>query len=615
MTTDPTAPLIRDLLPSDASKLHALLCAEHDDRAGQLGSRWWRILRDAYQSTGPFMRSVDAVSTRLGGPGNSDTGRIGGSLGRETYLTPFRRESAEAFTARADRSAYTNHVAPVIDIYHGHLVRRRPERASTVDAVNVWWADADGRGHDVGEWVAGVALRAQLNGWCAVLVDRPDSPDPTVARRTAATTLDPGEIRDWQVGLDGRLDWVRIVSEWEETDPATGEEVEYLEASIWTRTEWARVRMVEGEGEQWTEVGRWGGVHSVGRVPVAVLRWQEQLDPRALYGLSQVQGVVPLALALYQNESELTDHLANANFALLLVQSDDPDALTNLAIGTNNGMRYGTNEAAPQFSSPGADVAMQYALRSEQLRAAIYTAAKMEPPGAKADGGDAASGIARAYDFSQTDAGLQTFARQLERFEFECASLVVAWDTLGDATKIAAATAATKIAYPQRFDAAGIRDDLSAMFAVLSNDVRPQMPPAVVREARLGIARGLLPEATTDVEGEYTAEVAAMYERDAAALAAAPAAAAAAEAAAAMDALPAAEPGALTTATPSGRYAIGDRVRVKGTPHMPGQTAGAVAEVKGGAYGIRFDAMPDTVHRWYVADELAPDGPPSAARM
>ena len=88
---------------------------------------------------------------------------------------------------------------------------------------------------------------------------------------------------------------------------------------------------------------------------------------------------------------------------------------------------------------------------------------------------------------------------------------------------IAAASTATKIAYPQRFDAAGIRDDLSAMFAVLDDKVRPQMPPAVVREARLGIARGLLPEATADVESEYTAEAAAMYERDAATLAAAPA--------------------------------------------------------------------------------------------
>ena len=513
MATDPTPPRLVDTLPTDASALSTLLLREHDDRGGQLGARWWRILCDAYQSTGPFMRSVDAVNTRAGGPGNYDTGVTGTGTARETYLTPFRRESPEAFAARANRSAYTNHVAPVIDVYHGHFVRRRPERTTTDAAIAAWHADADGQGHDVGEWIAGVALRAQLNGWCAVLIDRPDSADPTVARRTAAATLDPGEVRDWQVGLDGRLDWVRIVSEWEETDPATGEEVEYLEASLWTRTEWARVRMVE-RNEQWEEVERAGGAHDLGRVPVAILRWQEQLTPRARYGLSQVQGVVSLALALYQNESELADHLANCNFSPLAVQSDDPNALANLVIGANNGLRYGTNEAAPSFISPGADVAMQYALRSEQLRAAIYTAAKMEPPGAKATGGDAASGIAKAYDFSQTDAGLQTFARQVERFEYECAAIVAAWAYPGDAAKVAAAVAATKVAYPQRFDAAGIRDDLGAMFAALDDKVRPQMPPAVLREARAGIARGLFPEATADVEAAFLAEIAAMYERE-----------------------------------------------------------------------------------------------------
>lgn len=516
MTTDPTPTLLRDRLPSDAGDLHALLLTEHADRAGQLGEAWWRVVRDAYEGTGGFMRSVAAASTSIGGASNTETGR--GALPRGTYLTPFRRESVEAFTARANRSAYTNHVAPVIDVYHGHLVRRRAERVSAIAAINAWWADADGRGHDVGEWVAVVALRAQLIGWCAVLIDRPDTED-TSAVRTTATALDPGELRDWHMGLDGRLEWCRIVSQWCERDPATGEDVEYLEATIWTRTEWARVRMVEGEREQWSEVERTGAVHSLGRVPIAVLRWQEQVRPRSLYGLSQVQGVVPLALALYANESELTDHLSNANFALLAVNGE-PDALTNLAIGTNNGMTYPVGTNPPAFISPGADVAMQYALRAEQLRAAIYTAAKMEPPGAKADGGDAASGIARAYDFSQTDAGLQTFARQLTRFEHECVAIVAAWSAPANATPVAvaalvaAATDATTITYPTRFDAAGIRDDLGAMFAALDDKVRAQMPPAVVREARLGIARGLFPEVAPSVEAEYAAEIATMYARE-----------------------------------------------------------------------------------------------------
>ena len=540
--TAPSLPPLAASLPVVATDLHALVMREHPDRDGQLGRAWWQILRDGYQGTGGFMRSVDAVASGNGGAGNSEGGSY--ARGRSTYLTPFRRESADAFTARANRSAYTNHIAPVIDVYHGHLVRRRPTRVATVDRVTAWWRDVDGRGHDADEWLGGVSHRAQLYGWCAVLVDRDRE-----GLRTTATALDPGELRDWQIGHDGSLDWCRLVSEWCDRDPATGAEVRVVEATMWTRHEWARVRLESIAADQWREVDRDGAEHSLGRVPVAILRWQEQLSPRALYGLSQVQGVLPLVLALYNNDSELTDHLAGANFALLAIQSDDAEALNNLAIGTNGGVRYGTQEAAPLFVSPDASVALQYALNGERLTAAIYTAAKIEKPGATPTGGDAASGIAKAYDFSQTDAGLQTFARQLTRFEYELVALFAVWDANGDPSKVAAAIAATTITYPVRFDAAGIQSDLGAQFAVLADEMRSQLPPALVREARLAVARGILPEASPAVEAVISAEIAAMYARDTAMIAAADASReAAADVADALDALPLAAPGALTTA-------------------------------------------------------------------
>lgn len=553
MTIDPTVPLLVDMLPRDSRELYKALTRANDDRDEGLGCDWWRILRDAYQGTGGFARSVASVSTRYGGTGNTDLGWTAATgFARDTYLTPFSRESARNFNARAARSAYQNHVAPVVDVYHGHLVRRAPRRESTSPVVAEWWTDVDGAGHDIGEWVASAALRAQLYGWCAVLVDRPDVADGPV--RTTVTALEPEELYDWQIGRDGRFDWVRIVSEICETDPATGVEVEYLEASIWTRAEWARVRMVEreGEGESYDEVSRTGGRHGLGHVPVRVLRWQEQLDRGELYGLSQVQGVLPLTLALFGNESELADHLASSNFALLAFNGTAEEA-AGVVLGSSNGITYAEGRNAPSFISPGSEVAMQYTLRSEQLVAAIYTAAKVERPGAQQTPGDAASGIARAYDFAQTDAVLQTFARQLARFEYELVETVAAWDALGSAEKVAAAKAATTIVYPTRYDAAGIRDDLGAMFAALDDKVRAQLPPTVIREARMGIARGLFPEASPAVEASTAAEVEGMYLADVAAMGAAhpdPAVGGAAAAADAMAALPLADAGALTTATP-----------------------------------------------------------------
>lgn len=50
-------------------------------------------------------------------------------------------------------------------------------------------------------------------------------------------------------------------------------------------------------------------------------------------------------------------------------------------------------------------------------------------------------------------------------------------------------------------------------------------------------------------------------------------------------------------------FRLGDRVKVKGTPHMPGQRLGRIGKVHGNAYGIFFDGM-RKIHLWYVAEEL-----------
>jgi hypothetical protein len=62
-------------------------------------------------------------------------------------------------------------------------------------------------------------------------------------------------------------------------------------------------------------------------------------------------------------------------------------------------------------------------------------------------------------------------------------------------------------------------------------------------------------------------------------------------------------------------FAVGDRVTVKGKPHMPGQKSGVVREVNdSAAYGIVFDGM-SGVHRWYVGDELVADSKRSDSRL
>lgn len=52
------------------------------------------------------------------------------------------------------------------------------------------------------------------------------------------------------------------------------------------------------------------------------------------------------------------------------------------------------------------------------------------------------------------------------------------------------------------------------------------------------------------------------------------------------------------------KFKVGDRVRVKGEPHMKGQKTGTVEIVSDETpYGIKFDGT-DMVHKWYVDSEI-----------
>lgn len=502
------ADTLRSLAP-DA--LRALVDRTHEECSGHLGESWWRLVREAYEHGASFRAPLTPDTTTEG------EASYASSLytSRETYLQRFPREHWQVFQRRVRSSTYENHVSPVVDIYHGHLTRRPPQRTSSSEAVSAWWQNADARGRDVQTFIEDGLKRAQLFGWAACLFDRARGDGARGDVRTVAQWIAPEEVRDWQIAPDGSLDWIRIVSERCERDPVTDAEVEVYDCTVWTRTEWARVVLREA-GERYEVAMVDGAEHGLGRVPVAVLRWQPTLA-QGLYGLSQVGDVVPLVLALFNRRSELTHHLRSAVFALLCVQSDDPDVFAKLKLGTNNGVRYATGTNAPSFIAPPADVAATLRDECESLKAAIYVAAKVERPKADASGGDAASGIARAYDFAATEAALLGAVRQLESWEYEAAAIVALWDAapVGDPGRVTADTvAATSIAYPRAFDAAGLARDIAAAFDLLDPVRVEQMLPHTRRAARVRIARALEPDATPADEAEIALEAETLYQRE-----------------------------------------------------------------------------------------------------
>lgn len=574
-SADNTSPLLASLqmlAARGASTLVEKLSAKNEALLGDFGSDWFQLVRDAYEGTGGFRAAT--IAAQIGqwyGPGSYERGPLL-AITRKTYLTQFPREEQLEFSRRVASSAYLNLVAPIVDTYSGHLAKRPAKRQTDSDSIRAWWDCTDDAGRKVDAWMSVGIQRAQLYGWAVALFDR--DRDPRASRdtvQTRATWVSPEEILDWCVGDDGDLEWIRFGSVLTESDPITGDTVTRKTFTLWTEMEWTCATVATTDGHDVIERID-GDVHGLGRVPVAVLRWRPSLDPRALMGISQVSDVVPLALALFNTESQLTHHLANAVFAILAVQSDTPNALENTKLGVSNGMVYPTGCAAPSFIAAPESVSMQLQVRADQIIDAIYQAAKIERPKASAAGGDVASGIARTYDFQQTEAALQAFVGRIVAFEQECAAIVATWDAApvssdyesakDIAEEIGRAVAEhTRIEYPTRFDVRGLQDELGAQFAVLTDAVRAQLPPVAVKHARETIALGLNPQATTAEEQTIRDECAEMYARDAAALTSPPAptvatladahAAGHAEMAAAIEQLSPAADGALVAHPPA----------------------------------------------------------------
>lgn len=509
-------PLADTFNTSDPAALKAQLERRHDDAEGDFGAAWWKLVRASYEHGEGFRASLAPDDTTQGEASYVTSPAL---RSRTSYLRRFPREHIDTYNRRIASSTYENHVAPIVDVYNGHLTRRPPQRSTTVAAVSAWWQRADAAGRDVQAFVEDGLKRAQLYGWSACLFDRPAGEFARAEVATTAQWLEPEEVLDWQHGRDGALDWVRLGTERRERDPVTGAKVEVYDYTIWTRTEWARVVLRE-EGERYTVDLVDGAEHGLGRVPLAVLYWQRPLS-RCLYGISQVNDVVPLTLALFNRRSELTHHIRSAVFALLTVQSDDPKVFDSLKLGTNNGLRYATNTNAPSFIAPPADIAATIAAECDGLKSSIYEAAKIERPRASASGGDVASGVARAYDFAATEAALLSAVTNLATWEYEAAALVALWDAapVADAVVVVTRTTAeTTIAYPASFDAAGLARDLGAALDALDPTRVGQMLPSTRRTARVRLARALAPDATPDEAKAIEDEAATLYRTELAAL-------------------------------------------------------------------------------------------------
>ncbi|MCC6649091.1 MAG: hypothetical protein IT374_26420 [Polyangiaceae bacterium] len=396
----------------------------------------------------------------------------------ETYLDRFPRETPKKFDGRKQVAHYPGYVRTLTDLKLSFLLRKPFDRAGD-DAWADWYDDTDGAGTTWRELLPSIVLRAAVLGWCPCLVDAPRGPSgggtiSTAQARAAGIAsprlipLFPANIVDWQLGTDGQLDWVKIRTDSHERDSWRDELTPVETYTVWTRTVWSRWTVRTRDGNASASEDEAGVPHSWGRVPLAILRHSPSPDD-ALRGIPMHADVAILARRLFNLLSERDESLRGQVFALLTQAQDfkgsvpDPTraaAGTTAPIGTTNVIEYHHEWPAPAFIAPPASVIATYNDVITATVTELYRLARAEFSRGVAS---ATSGVARAYEFAQTNRAIHDFALQVSRWWEDVLDLTGITLGLGDTVRDGA-----RITPPESFDVEDLQGEIDQATAALA---------------------------------------------------------------------------------------------------------------------------------------------------
>jgi hypothetical protein len=396
---------------------------------------WHRFLLDAVCGTGGFRGNVgptaisylgwaaeayarDATSSHVA-PHSLDS--------RRTYLDQFPREDDKKFSKRIDVSYYVNYTGPLGEIFLAYVNKEEMNRDEVGEgALSEWMEDVDGKGNDWDmQQRTVVRARAALLGWCPVMLDKPVAPsgeEMSVARaaelgiKLRSIPLFPCNVLDWMQSEDGTVTAVKIRTDhWVRDDllsPAKREE----HYAMWYADRVVRqVITVDHEGKE--SLGQEDEVkHGFGVVPFVSFRAANPAEDTEIRGPSIIGDIATVNKRIYNLDSEGDDHIRGQVFAVLAIPVEDPSLpLGELILGNDNSIKiWQESRQQLHYAAPPASVAATIEKRREVLVRELYRIARLEyakPTGVTT------SGIARAYEFEQTNRKLGDIAASYARCE------------------------------------------------------------------------------------------------------------------------------------------------------------------------------------------------------
>lgn len=447
---------------------------------------YWNFLLNSYEG------GLDYTNAGLKEALGNQTDKLvqitlnGEPLGNQTNLSgnlfKHKKERADDFAKRIQQSFYYNFCAPVIDIYTNHLFKDavNADYGSIENFVKMRESNIDRQDSSIGEFRKEIATLAQIYGHCYVLVDMPkDDGEITMADKVDKDKFPyfnifrPQSLLNWALDEFGQPYWVLLVEAVDSTiDPLiyNKDKTRTCQYKLWTRTSWHKF------DQEFNLVSE--GVHGLKRVPITAFYNKKSRKQKGFLGISEIQDISFISREIYNSLSELKQILRDQTFAFLAVQGKTTD-YDETVLGITKGMIYPEGANVPQYVSPPPANAEVYFKHIDRNVQKIFQIAKLEG-GSGEGGGDEAvqkSGIAKAWDFNQTNSALNLKANNMNDAEVKIWETFARWE---------GKEFDGSIEYPQEFSIQSVNQDLDEaekmMKLTLGTEVDNAVKEAIIKK-------------------------------------------------------------------------------------------------------------------------------------
>ncbi len=452
---------------------------------------WVRYLLDAYGGTGgisgrieqPALSSLGWVADVYGtgsGFGGVPPGDI--RTQSDTYLDQYPREDQDKFLRRQALAHYDNYVQTILDLLISYALKSPSRPENLPNRLEQWRENVTLTGIN---WIDlfnhVIARRTALMGWIPMLIDQlPREAGLSEAQVSATgsrldpyvTPLTPANLLDWYIDpVTGVMIWAKFkFTERRQPDPLQPA-FEVTIIKIFSATE---IKAWEVNDEEETAVLVIDTTHPFGAVPMVSFQQRPNIE-EPVRGTSMVGDTAIAMRRLFNLGSELDEHIRSDVFALLQVPVPAGQEPPNeLLVGGGNAVAVPSDSQRDyMFISPDSSVAATIEKRIENMRIEVYRRARVQIGG---DTRTQQSGIAKAWDFEETNRLLNDFVGQLARSEKQVYVLVgtgmgLAADVLND----------IKIVPPSDFAVQDLMADLGAAEAALALDMGAEIDYLIKR--------------------------------------------------------------------------------------------------------------------------------------